>query len=248
MLGDCDARVGLRLGPPSDAEAVNIGGLYERLEALGYKYGPGFRGLQEVYKQGAVLYGMAKLPHDLQAGQYKLHPALLDSVLHTLWAATQSTSELMLPFALEAVAVHVAGVTLLRVQARVQEVSSGWEAQLKLYGENGELIAEVGRVKVRPVGTASVLHALGGEQTSQPSASAAAKRAPEDVEGSASRVMERLRALPGPQREQELLAVIQREVAAILQLPAAAAVPPDQALRDLGLDSLTAIETRVSSL
>ncbi|HNN98187.1 MAG TPA: beta-ketoacyl reductase, partial [Pseudomonadota bacterium] len=55
---------------------------------------------------------------------------------------------------------------------------------------------------------------------------------------------QRLRALPPPEQQQALLAQVRSQVAAVLQLAEPAALRSDQPLRELGLDSLMAVELR----
>src|SRR5262249_32261436 len=52
------------------------------------------------------------------SGQYGLHPALLDAVLHTL-GATADGAQSRLPFAWEGVSLHAAGATALRVRLAI---------------------------------------------------------------------------------------------------------------------------------
>ncbi|WP_161966787.1 polyketide synthase dehydratase domain-containing protein, partial [Mycobacterium marinum] len=42
--------------PPAGAEAVDIGGLYERLARRGYGYGPAFQGLRAVWRRGRDVF------------------------------------------------------------------------------------------------------------------------------------------------------------------------------------------------
>ncbi|WP_144081816.1 type I polyketide synthase, partial [Micromonospora wenchangensis] len=55
---------------------------------------------------------------------------------------------------------------------------------------------------------------------------------------------QRLRGLPGPQREPQLLHIVLTEVAAVLGLPADAQVPPERTFKDLGVTSTTSVELR----
>jgi hypothetical protein len=48
--------------------------------------------------------------------------------------------------------------------------------------------------------------------------------------------------LPVGEQKQALIALVQAEVAAVLRLPTSSAVAVDRPLKELGLDSLTAVE------
>jgi NADP-dependent 3-hydroxy acid dehydrogenase YdfG/acyl carrier protein len=61
---------------------------------------------------------------------------------------------------------------------------------------------------------------------------------------SAASLAQRLRGLAAEDRERALLDLILREAAAVLRLAAAATIEPDRPLRELGLDSLMAVELR----
>ena len=55
----------------------------------GLGYGPAFQGLVEAWRDGGMLYGRAVLPDRIAAtaGEYGVHPALLDAALHVLATA-----------------------------------------------------------------------------------------------------------------------------------------------------------------
>ncbi|WP_079178331.1 type I polyketide synthase [Streptomyces mangrovisoli] len=55
---------------------------------------------------------------------------------------------------------------------------------------------------------------------------------------------DRLAALPGPERAERVLTLVREEISRALGLRSAASVRPDQPLRDLGMDSVTAVELR----
>jgi acyl transferase domain-containing protein/NADPH:quinone reductase-like Zn-dependent oxidoreductase/acyl carrier protein/nucleoside-diphosphate-sugar epimerase len=98
--------------PPTGATEVDVTGLYDRLARRGYGYGPVFRGLERVWRNGDHLFAEVALPED--AGAFALHPALLDAALHPL--LLDDDAPLVLPFSWTGVAVHATGATALRVR------------------------------------------------------------------------------------------------------------------------------------
>ena len=97
---------------------------------------------------------------------------------------------------------------------------------MRLYGE---------RLRARPDLVPPLLRAIAGP---------ARTRATNPDAAGASQLPARLRALPADQRFGEVLELVRREVASILGLENGAALTPLQSLRDLGLDSLMAVELR----
>ncbi|MBO4270727.1 type I polyketide synthase, partial [Microbispora triticiradicis] len=106
--------------PPSGSSAVDVTGVYDRLDDGGFHYGPAFRGLRGVWRQGEVLFAEVALPEAAQAAPqgYGVHPALFDAALHAMPAVQAATGEqtgekageLRVPFAWHGVAMHgVAG-------------------------------------------------------------------------------------------------------------------------------------------
>ncbi|MBO0821762.1 MAG: polyketide synthase dehydratase domain-containing protein, partial [Nocardiopsaceae bacterium] len=116
---------GLAAWPPPGAEPVDISGLYESLAAGGYGYGPSFRGLRAAWRRGDEVFAEVALPGDpADAAEYRMHPALLDAVLHAMLRVAGLASEdaeaelagMMLPFAWSGVQVHAAGASALRAR------------------------------------------------------------------------------------------------------------------------------------
>ncbi|MEV0303105.1 SDR family NAD(P)-dependent oxidoreductase [Streptomyces prasinus] len=73
---------------------------------------------------------------------------------------------------------------------------------------------------------------------------ARAQRAATAAAPTATGLRDRLLAAPAPEREEIVTALVLREVAAVLGLESPAGLAPDQVLKDLGLDSLMAVELR----
>ncbi|MEU8417564.1 SDR family NAD(P)-dependent oxidoreductase [Amycolatopsis japonica] len=110
---------GLTTWPPQNAEAVQVGDVYERLAATGLEYGPAFRGLRSAWRAGEDLFAEVELPEEqhADAARFGVHPALLDAALHTLGLAGGDDGT-RLPFAWSGVRLHAAGATRLRVRLR----------------------------------------------------------------------------------------------------------------------------------
>ncbi|MFJ2604252.1 SDR family NAD(P)-dependent oxidoreductase [Streptomyces sp. NPDC087425] len=111
----------LTLWPPPATEPLPVDGLYATLADAGYGYGPAFQGLRAVHHSGDDLYADVELPGELTdtAGQFGLHPALLDAALHALRAADWFPGAApRLPFHWSGVHLHATGATRLRVRLR----------------------------------------------------------------------------------------------------------------------------------
>jgi acyl transferase domain-containing protein/NADPH:quinone reductase-like Zn-dependent oxidoreductase/acyl carrier protein len=106
--------------PPTDAEPIDVSELYPVLAALGYEYGPAFRGLRSVWRRGAEVFVEATLPAQMKAdaSRFRLHPALLDSILHGIGVGgILAESELTrLPFEWAGVSLHTVAATRLRAR------------------------------------------------------------------------------------------------------------------------------------
>ncbi|ATY14197.1 polyketide synthase [Amycolatopsis sp. AA4] len=104
--------------PPAGAAKVELDDPYTTLTALGYDYGPAFRGLQAMWQDGDVIYAEVTLPDGAEARDYGVHPALLDAAMHAqlLGPAPEGDAEPMLPFSFSGTTVHSPGASSLRVR------------------------------------------------------------------------------------------------------------------------------------
>ncbi|QPI60283.1 SDR family NAD(P)-dependent oxidoreductase [Streptomyces malaysiensis subsp. malaysiensis] len=108
--------------PPVGAEPVRLDGFYEHAAASGYAYGPSFRGLRAVWRDGADLLAEVALPE--AAGDpegFGIHPALLDAALHPAFLLDRPEAEhdegrVWLPFAWNGVSLWAGGATTVRVR------------------------------------------------------------------------------------------------------------------------------------
>ncbi|HEX7302327.1 SDR family NAD(P)-dependent oxidoreductase [Lentzea sp.] len=135
--------------PPAGAETVGVEGLYDRLAAGGFEYGPSFQGLRAVWRRGDEVFAEVALPEETDPSRFTLHPALLDAVLHALGPGELITdpARAQLPFAWNDVRVFAAGASVLR--ARLRAVDDG--VALELFDGAGAPVAVVGSLALRPV-------------------------------------------------------------------------------------------------
>ncbi|MFE7395947.1 type I polyketide synthase [Streptomyces sp. NPDC057557] len=110
--------------PPPDAVPVDLTGAYERLAEAGHAYGPAFRCVRAMWRQGDDLLADVRLPDEAvaEAQRYGLHPTLFDAALHASLLLSADPGQPggtgRLPFAWRGVSRHAAGITALRVRLR----------------------------------------------------------------------------------------------------------------------------------
>jgi acyl transferase domain-containing protein/enoyl-CoA hydratase/carnithine racemase len=87
------------------------GALYETFATMGLQYGPAFQGIVAVHQSDDELLVELKLPPAVQrsAGDYQLHPSLMDSALQgsivLINNVVEATGKPVLPFALESLRI-----------------------------------------------------------------------------------------------------------------------------------------------
>ncbi|NKI39966.1 type I polyketide synthase [Streptomyces physcomitrii] len=157
----------LTVWPPAATE-TELTGFYERLAEEGYDYGPRFRGLRRMWTAGRDIWAEVSLPEELraQAGQFALHPALLDAALHPLLhPLLDGSGPAVLPFSWSGATVRTPGVGALRVRLSVTGTQPDAPAvSLTVADSTGAPVASVAELALRPM-SAAALRAAGGEST-----------------------------------------------------------------------------------
>jgi len=99
--------------PPPGAQPVTVD--YDGLAAAGFRYGPAFRVVTALWRDGDGIYADLALPvgEAAVAGRYRAHPALVDAALHASLLA-EPPEQLRVPFALHGVELHATGVSTAR--------------------------------------------------------------------------------------------------------------------------------------
>ncbi|MFC3456350.1 type I polyketide synthase [Amycolatopsis speibonae] len=141
--------------PPPPGAAVPLDHAYERLAAAGFAYGPAFRGVQALWREGDDLHAEVALPGD--AGAFGIHPALLDAVLHASGLVPDGLltrgGELNLPHSWEQVSLHSTGHRVVRADLALLGDD---RARVTVLGANGELVLTAGSISFRPIGRAAL--------------------------------------------------------------------------------------------
>ena len=129
-------------------ERVELEGFYDRLREKGLEYGPAFQGLCELRRSGNTAYSRVALGENVRAsaGNYGLHPALLDAALHGLLALDVGAGEgICLPFVWSKVQLHAAGASELRVRTELDVREPRWVYAAERFGVRGGRFRRAGR-------------------------------------------------------------------------------------------------------
>ena len=247
---------------PAGGRPVDVEAGYAALAGLGVHYGPALRTVRSarVAEDGEVFAvlaaavpgpGTAVPGPGTAADGHLIDPPTLDGAVQAaflgLLTARAEPPGVVLPF-------NWAGVRTGPGTGPLARVRLGWTGPLSLRltgtDASGEVVLRVDELRLRP---------LAPEAPVPAAAAAAADAAPAGSPGDApaglrlrvpsapgpERVPEAGAAGPGPDRsEEQLLDLVLRAVAGILGYDSARAVRPDRPFRDLGLDSLTAVQLR----
>ncbi|MGO4757963.1 polyketide synthase dehydratase domain-containing protein, partial [Streptomyces sp. 2MCAF27] len=157
--------------PPRGAETVDLTGLYERAETRGYGYGPRFRGLRALWRDGRDLIAEIVLPEGTggNAEGFGIHPVLLDAALQPALLTddtaddTAAEERLWLPFTWSGVSLWATGAGRVRVRLSPREPDGEDERGLRiaLADTAGAPVLSAESVVLRP-STARQLQDIGG--------------------------------------------------------------------------------------
>ncbi|MCT9088922.1 amino acid adenylation domain-containing protein [Streptomyces sp. ASQP_92] len=144
--------------PPPGAEPLDASALYSDLDALGYGYGPVFQGIKEAWHVGGEVWARAALPESAEqsAAGYVLHPALLDSAMHSLLLTqrlqNRTGDDLFVPFEAERLSLRVKGLSEIWVRVAEFELGDGefW-ASLDIHDADGAPVGRLHRLHARRV-------------------------------------------------------------------------------------------------
>jgi PfaD family protein len=162
--------------------SLNVSDCYNAYAKAGMDYGPGHRGLSEIYVGEKVLLAKLSLPTDLIPSQqnYQLHPCLLDSAIQALIGFEMNDegilAELSLPFALEEMQLHgtLNKPTMWAVIRPAKNVSTREKVRnfdIDICDENGELCVRMKGFSSRAITSKqSILNAQQGSHSQESNA------------------------------------------------------------------------------
>ncbi len=163
--GDAESGADLSAWPPPGATPVDIDGLYDRLAARGYGYGPAFQGLTAMWRRGDEVYADVALPSDAGVSPtgFGVHPAVLDAALHAVIVATEADHDdndgVLVPFSWQGVSLHAAGASSVRARIVPSGPSS---VSVELSDALGLPVLSVASMVARPVSRQQLMAAVSG--------------------------------------------------------------------------------------
>ena len=144
--------------PPPGAEPLDVSALYSDLDAVGYEFGPAFQGIREAWQVDGEVWARAALPeeHAPTAGDYVLHPALLDSAMQTFLFSMRlrnaDPNDVLVPYEAQRMAMRRRGLAEIWVRVAEFELGDGeFRASLEFFGPDGENIGRLHQMHTRRV-------------------------------------------------------------------------------------------------
>ncbi|MFD9097736.1 polyketide synthase dehydratase domain-containing protein [Streptomyces collinus] len=238
--------------PPEGAEPLALDGLDDRFADAGVRYGPSFRGLRAVWRRGdEELFAEVSLPRRpaAQAGDFGLHPALLDAALQPLALALTDTGRAApRPFSWHDITLHAPGRGTVRAALRLTGAD---RVAVRLTDEDGRPVATLGSMVLRtgagasgpaagPVTAPAVRLSPGTEPFGGSGALSAGR--PEPVAEPREQWSARLAGHDEAEQLRLLQNLVRGQAAAVLGHPDPGGVPADRAFREIGFESVTAVE------
>ncbi|WP_062213689.1 type I polyketide synthase [Streptomyces sp. NBRC 109706] len=143
--------------PPAGATEIDLGGFYDDLAALGYRYGPAFQAMRGAWhRDGAVYAEVAFAPdtsEERDAAGFAVHPALLDAALHGIGLLRSlreggEPARAELPFSWRGVRLLRHGVGALRVRLTTEGADG---VAVTVAAADGAPVGTVDAIVARPV-------------------------------------------------------------------------------------------------
>ncbi len=138
------ARINIEVFKLRSQPILDISGYYQELSKKGLNYGVDFQGIKQLWKGNNQALGYIEIADNIIDDNYQLHPALLDSCLQIIGAATES-QEIYLPVSLELLKVYQSCSNKVWAQVNIKPTDNSQilKADLFLVDDSDNLIAEI---------------------------------------------------------------------------------------------------------
>jgi acyl transferase domain-containing protein/NADPH:quinone reductase-like Zn-dependent oxidoreductase/SAM-dependent methyltransferase/acyl carrier protein len=131
-------------GATEGLTSLDVTDFYQHMSDLGLRYGDEFRAVRELWAAGGKAAGRVALSENIahRAGEYCLHPVLLDGALHTFSAGSKTVEDrkakMKLPVRFGRILYLRSPGAVTRVQAKVVQFNDEFiEGNIGLYDESG---------------------------------------------------------------------------------------------------------------
>ncbi len=135
-----------RLGewPPADAAAMSVDTLYTTLAELGLDCGPLLQCAQSAWTVDGEVYAELALPDGTEPDGFALHPALLESALHTAPRPAADKAPSVVSWS----GVRIVGDKIARARTRIVPLGEG-AVRLDVFDAEGAPVAHIDRIVLR---------------------------------------------------------------------------------------------------
>ncbi len=155
---DGDAPTSLAAARGACTQTLDVAGFYANLAERGMAFGPGFRGVTELWRgagphEGQAL-GLVELaqPYADEAGEYRMHPVLLDGCLQVMAATlTGAADALFLPIAIAAFTLHRPPPPRCWSHVAMDGAGDQRRATVRVFAPDGAVVAMLQDVRLRRV-------------------------------------------------------------------------------------------------
>ncbi len=168
------ARVRLASSPPHaitfDAPLANRlsrDDAYTELADLGLQYGPTFRGIEWLSREGEGVLACVRMPDGLDTRPYLFHPALRDAAMHVVVLAEACRGHYgVLPVRIARIWIRSRPSTVLRSHARVRQIDGRIHADVRVETVDGSVVEVAEGIELAHLDDAIVASDITSEEAS----------------------------------------------------------------------------------
>ena len=144
----------------------NISEYYQKLSSQGLDYGACFQGIKKLWQGKNKALGYIEIPEDITSDRDVFHPALLDSCLQLIGAATSSQDGVYLPVGIKSFQLDKSPSNSIWAEVSINESDSPQllTADLKIVDNDGKAIAFVNNLSLQYLSLSSLSKLINSEE------------------------------------------------------------------------------------